>query len=982
MPLQKQTVDIPLGVGVDTITDPKQVQPGKLALVENGIFEKSGLLQQRLGLTSIVRTILSGGSLTAGRNIASFNDELVLLGSDQLYGYSTATGSYIGRGPSTLASVKSRLIDRPAAIDYTSFSYAQGNGIEVVVARTSPDTYAWAFDSATGEVLVSKTLITSNINASVFTVVFAAGKFFLYETISTVVQVRILDTAALASGWGSPATVFTGSGSAQAISAKVAGGAIYLAFAFSGSRNLSLAVCSATTGLVTTGPTTVETTAVGTVTSTIDLHVNANGNADDAIYIIYGTSSTLPAYTLRARTYDLSLNALSAAQTLEANALNGVAGFLTATSVEILYWREVSSTIISFLKDTRRITLTRTGTIGTPTTVLSNCTPVSTIASLGGSNYLIVSENEVNNSQLPSYHLIRLGSRGALSMPYGEVVTSFSSFEAAGGLDTRISQLLALSSTELGTCLGRAGRVQSATTLGIDVAIGPQISRITLSESAPVITASLGRSLFYGGSNVSVYSGLAPVELNFRTTPDACVLTDAGTGPMSAGSYQYLALYEWTDSQGQIHRSAPSIARSIGLVGGRAVQVTFRTPLFTSKPDVSLVVYRTVADGTTFYQQSRRAIANPAAAVATFTDLTSDSTLQTREILYTTGGVLESIPVPPCKFVFTYRNRLVACDLEDDRQVWVSREYVAGEVPYFSDAITLRVDSDPGPVIAGGVVDDKAILFKRNSIYVFAGQGPTDTGAQNDYFAPQLLFDSIGCVDPASVVRVPMGVIFRSDKGYMLLDRGLNLSYIGAAVKDYENLECVASYVETGENAVRFVLRSGPCLVYQINFEQWSVLTNWSGQSGCMWRGQPAVLSSDGVVRYELAGNFLDAGVNVPLKLVTPWLRSESLQGFQRIYEAAFLGSNLSGHTFQVRVGYDYEDTYSETMTLASSAFTTSVEQVKVRPARQKCQAIRFEVTKLNPSNTAGPGINLSGMAITVGVKGNINRTRVQQVAT
>jgi hypothetical protein len=149
-----------------------------------------------------------------------------------------------------------------------------------------------------------------------------------------------------------------------------------------------------------------------------------------------------------------------------------------------------------------------------------------------------------------------------------------------------------------------------------------------------------------------------------------------------------------------------------------------------------------------------------------------------------------------------------------------------------------------------------------------------------------------------------------------------------------------------------------------------------------MWRGQPAVLSSDGVVRYELAGNFLDAGVNVPLKLVTPWLRSESLQGFQRIYEAAFLGSNLSGHTFQVRVGYDYEDTYSETLTLASSVFTTSVEQVKVRPARQKCQAIRFEVTKLNPSNTAGPGINLSGMAITVGVKGNINRTRVQQVAT
>jgi hypothetical protein len=149
-----------------------------------------------------------------------------------------------------------------------------------------------------------------------------------------------------------------------------------------------------------------------------------------------------------------------------------------------------------------------------------------------------------------------------------------------------------------------------------------------------------------------------------------------------------------------------------------------------------------------------------------------------------------------------------------------------------------------------------------------------------------------------------------------------------------------------------------------------------------MWRGQPAVLSSDGVVRYELAGNFLDAGVNVPLKLVTPWLKSESLQGFQRIYESAFLGSNLSGHTFQVRIGYDYENTYSETLTLASSAFTTSVEQVKVRPARQKCQAIRFEVTKLNPANTAGPGLTLSGLAITVGVKGNINRTRVQQVAT
>ena len=50
MTLVKQTIDIPFGQGIDTATDERNVLPGKLLTLENGVFDKLGRVSKRPGL--------------------------------------------------------------------------------------------------------------------------------------------------------------------------------------------------------------------------------------------------------------------------------------------------------------------------------------------------------------------------------------------------------------------------------------------------------------------------------------------------------------------------------------------------------------------------------------------------------------------------------------------------------------------------------------------------------------------------------------------------------------------------------------------------------------------------------------------------------------------------------------------------------------------------------------------------------------------
>jgi len=50
---------------------------------------------------------------------------------------------------------------------------------------------------------------------------------------------------------------------------------------------------------------------------------------------------------------------------------------------------------------------------------------------------------------------------------------------------------------------------------------------------------------------------------------------------------------------------------------------------------------------------------------------------------------------------------------------------------------------------------------------------------------PSLIPTDTGTINPRSIVLTPMGIMYQSEKGIYLLDRSLQVSYIGADVEAY-----------------------------------------------------------------------------------------------------------------------------------------------------------------------------------------------------
>src|SRR5277367_2575520 len=83
MALQKQTLNVNFGQGLDTKTDPWQVRAGKFLALQNAVFSKGGLLQKRNGFKQLPSvsnnpTFLStyaGNLITTGTSIQVFAEE-------------------------------------------------------------------------------------------------------------------------------------------------------------------------------------------------------------------------------------------------------------------------------------------------------------------------------------------------------------------------------------------------------------------------------------------------------------------------------------------------------------------------------------------------------------------------------------------------------------------------------------------------------------------------------------------------------------------------------------------------------------------------------------------------------------------------------------------------------------------------------------------------------------------------------------------
>lgn len=514
----------------------------------------------------------------------------------------------------------------------------------------------------------------------------------------------------------------------------------------------------------------------------------------------------------------------------------------------------------------------------------------------------------------------------------------------------------------------------------------------TLNYAAPQMALELSDDLHVTGAMLQSYDGAQCVEHNFHLYPENVSAVPSTTGGLlSAGQYQYVVVWEWWDNF-VIHQSAPSVPLTVTTTTGTSsVALTIPTLRLTNRSTaIAAVVYRTTANGTTFFRLTPPA--NPLLNSTTvdtvpYADAAADSAIVGNAQLYTTGGEVENWGAPAPIALCEYNGRLMLVPAEDPLTVWFSKQVLQGVPVEFSPFFVFTVDQRGGPITAIAQMDEKFIIFKRDWIFYTIGDGPAPNGTPIPaYPAAQFIASDVGCRSLKSVVLTPAGLMFQSDKGIFLLSRGLTTSYIGAPVEAFNSANVVAAAVVPSTTQVRFALDSGAVLVYDWLVDQWATFTNLAAADAAIYGGQFTLVQATGLALQEAPGVFTDNGAAIKLRLRTSWLSFAGLQGFQRVWEMLVLGEFRSPHSLVVGVAFDFDPTgiqgvvvpagalLSQTAYGADSPYGQNVYggpfplyQFRVKMLREKCQAV--QVT-LEDSQTApfGEGLSLSALLFNVGM--------------
>jgi hypothetical protein len=292
-------------------------------------------------------------------------------------------------------------------------------------------------------------------------------------------------------------------------------------------------------------------------------------------------------------------------------------------------------------------------------------------------------------------------------------------------------------------------------------------------------------------------------------------------------------------------------------------------------------------------------------------------------------------------------------------------------------------------------MDDTVIIAKERALYMIAGAGPNanpDSDAAAGFSDPALITADVGCARPVSIGTTPVGLMFQTAKGIVMLGRDRQVNYVGAAVEAFNDQTVRKTVSLPDRDQVLFLCDSGRTLLYDYFFEQWSTFTNFTGLSATLVDGALYYLRTDGRVFVEDQSSYQDDNAQISLRIETAWYRfSDALQGFQHVWHLHALGTRKSAHQLVMQYQIDYVDHWSAPVTFdartddgtvygagsygdgpyggtASSAYQWRWH------LGQPCEAIRFRFYDTEDYGVSGASYELTELLLTGGVKAPVLR--------
>lgn len=469
-------------------------------------------------------------------------------------------------------------------------------------------------------------------------------------------------------------------------------------------------------------------------------------------------------------------------------------------------------------------------------------------------------------------------------------------------------------------------------------------------------------------------------------------MLNAITSSIPVGNYQYSVIYYYVDVNGQVMRSAPSIATTINIASANTTaSIVAWAPPITNKNIVQVFaqLYRTTSNGTVLHRVASFSYDenfSQTSQQVSFIDTFPDASIQSGEVLYTTGGVLPNISIGATKHLSIFKNRIIATD-EDKNSFFYSKTSIQGVPVEFSEELSVDLIDDSDPIDGHIQLDDKLIVGKTTKLYYVAGDGANDLGLNSSFTLPTLISTDTGVDNHNSMVQYPHGVMFKSLKGIYLLDRSLQVSYIGNPVEDFNDFATSKAVLLETDNQIRFELQdTTTCLMYDYLFNKWQVFSQYNGTDATMWGQRYARVDYDGFVYIENKNLFVDSGSPIETYMqtfATKWLQIKNVQDYQRVYRLIILGDLKSPHTLDFKVYYDYDETWFDTYSFDSSningsELADSVYEPMIHLAQQKCDAIKIEIT-VTPNGGTEECLQLVDMSFLVGVKQGLMKVRAEK---
>lgn len=989
MALTKQNIDLAFSQGIDTKTDPNRVVFGKLISLENVVFTEGMAFNKRIGYNRLA-------SLVQGLGLATFQDELIAFDGSDLQSYSPSNETVVSKGAITSVDLSVNPIYRSPTSQSTQDSAFNSVGVylHVWVDSVAGAQYA-VYSSMTGNQVVQvQTLPTT----AIYPKAWSLGNFLVLTYVDTGANaLRYISIPVFSLTPSTPVDLSTQVDPTNRFyDGVIANDSLYLSW------NASDA-----TGAVRTTYIDSQLNQRNTNIQIVEEASNCIGVWADTslsipnIYVAYYNGSDI-------RYFILSSNGLSTilapTAVLTVASVNNITGYASGNIATIIYQRSNTYPYSSVRSDfITQVTATAGGVIGTPVVLLRGVGLISKPFVYNTVNYLVVA---YSGATQPTYFVINESGTVIAKVAYGNSggYTSNANLTKANEITSTQFQFSYLIKTALET---QSGMIFSD--IGINSAF------LNFSYANVFENEELGTNLNITGGYLWAYDGYSSVEQNFHLYPEDIGLSaTTGSTGIFANTYSYISLYEWTDNQGNTHRSgypgATSITFQNATTGITASIPTLRLTAKTAdRSNVQVTLYRNAPSiaPTIFYKVSSISSPKLNSTTADFvqiTDRANDGEIIGNQLLYTTGGVIPNTGGPAASASTIYKNRLILIDSQNRNQFFYSKQTGQATPVEMTEEFTFFVDPRFGELQAVAVMDDKLIMFKPNAIFYMVGEGPDSTGANNDFTDAVFVTQTVGTTNPKSVVFMQDGLMFQSNKGIWLLSRGLDVQYIGADVEDFNSYTVTSATTVPNTTQVRFTLSNGVALVYDYFYRQWAVFTGLNAVASVNAGGTAyTYLSPAGKLLQETSGVYTDDGVPYFMQLQTSWLSLAGFQGFQRVYNLFFKGKFLNAHMLQVSMAYDFNVSATQTVLLRPTNLAnpnygddpfygstqyyggnSQEEQYEINLIRQKCQSLQITIQEaLDTSNPVyGPAIVLEAIGALVGVKSSYPRLPASQKVT